>query len=145
MRNVTPAAATVTAPRARQNRLLLLVVVVILVVLLFRACAGHENRYEHIAHQFTQAVQNDDVAAVQSLENTEIAAETPRGRVGSAADRLAPLGTIKSVKEITPPNSPPRVHEFVVQFAKGSVEERYTFDPQDKVFRFDFHAPRTGA
>ncbi len=137
VKNVTP------APRARQNRILLVAVLVILVVLLFRACAGRENTYEHIAHQFTQAVQSNDVATVQSLENSEIAADTSRGRVGSAADRLAPLGKIKSVKEITPSGVPPRVHEFLVQFDKGSVEERYTFDPQDKVFRFDFRPPHT--
>jgi hypothetical protein len=138
-RNVTPPA------RARQNRLILLAVIVVLLVLVFRACAGHENRYESIARQFTQAVQNDDVPAVQKLENSETAADTPRGRVGSAADALAPLGKIRAVKEVTPSGDQPRVHEFDVRFEKGIVHERFRFDPNDKVVLFHFDAPQTGS
>jgi len=142
VRNVTPARIAVPPARAKQNRLLLLVLVVVVLVLLFRACGAHESKYESIARQFTQAVQNDDVPAVQKLENAETAVQTSKGRVGSASDRLAPLGKIKSVKDTTPSGAARGVHEFLVTFDNGSVQERFTFDPQDKVYTFNFRAPR---
>ncbi|BDE05121.1 hypothetical protein WPS_03970 [Vulcanimicrobium alpinum] len=135
LRNVTP------PPRARQNSILILALVVVVVALVLRACAGGENTYEKIAHQFTQAVQNNDLAAVQKLENSQTAADTTHGRLGRGADAFGPLGKIKRVKETPTNDTTPRVHEFDVTFEKGTVHEKLQFDPQNKVFRFRYDAP----
>ncbi|MBV8581199.1 MAG: hypothetical protein JOZ86_11285 [Candidatus Eremiobacteraeota bacterium] len=148
MTNVTPTpppggprAVTTPNPRARQNQILILAVFVIALVLLVRACAGGENRYEKIAHEFTQAVQSNDLASVAKLENAEIAAETTRTQVAHGADVLAPLGKIQRVRENTPKNDPARVHEFDVTFEKATVHEKFQFDPNDKVFRWKYDPP----
>jgi hypothetical protein len=146
--NVTPPSAagprpvTTPTPRARQNQLILLAVFFIVLVLLVRACAGAENKYEKIAHQLTQAIQNGDVAAVQKLENVGTAADMPRERLGHATDQLAPLGKIKRVKENTPASDGPRIHEFDVTFEKGTVHENIELDPQDKIFHFHYTLPQ---
>ncbi|HEY0613812.1 MAG TPA: hypothetical protein VGC96_04185 [Candidatus Elarobacter sp.] len=148
MRNVTPPAAagprpvTTPNPAARRNQIIILAVFVIVLVLLVRACAGGENKYEKIAHELTQAVQNNDYNAVAKLENAETAAEMGRGRLGAAADALAPLGKIERVKENTPANDGPRVHEFDVRFANGTVHEKIQLDPTDKVFHFAYDRPQ---
>ncbi|MBV9440389.1 MAG: hypothetical protein JOZ24_10395, partial [Candidatus Eremiobacteraeota bacterium] len=66
---------TTPNPSARRNQIIILAVFVIVLVLLVRACAGGENRYEKIAHQLTEAVQNNDYNGVAKLENSETAAE----------------------------------------------------------------------
>jgi hypothetical protein len=147
VKNVTPPPAgprpvTTPTPRARQNQLILLAVFFIVLVLLVRACAGGENRYEKIAHQLTQAIQNGDVAAVQRLENVGTAADMPRERLGRATDKMAPLGKIRRVKENTPASDAQRFHEFDVTFEKGTVHEKIEFDPQDKVFHFKYDDPK---
>lgn len=149
MKNVGPSTAqprTVgAAPQKRPfpTQLVILVVAVILVVLLLRACIGGENKYEKTAHQLTQAVQNNDFAAVAKLENSQTAATMGRGRLGRAADTLGPLGKIKKVHENTPAGDGPRVHEFDVSFDNGTVHEKIVFDPDDKVFKFQYDAPVT--
>ncbi|GAC1659343.1 MAG: hypothetical protein NVS4B13_03860 [Candidatus Elarobacter sp.] len=151
MKNITPnpaqprAGTAASAPAAgkRRSQIVILAVVVIALVLLVRACAGRENTYEKVAHELTQAVQNNDFAAAAKLENSETAAEMGRGRLGHAADALAPLGKIKKVHENTPSGDGPRVHEFDVTFANGIVHEKIQFDPQDKVFHFHYDQPVT--
>jgi hypothetical protein len=149
--NVTPPGApgaaarpvTTPTPRSRQNQIIALAVFVIVLVLLVRACSGHENRYERIARDFTAAVQNNDYAGVTKLENSETAAETTRGRLGRGADALSPLGKIRSVREDTPKGDAARVHEFNVTFDRGTVREKFKFDPQDKIVSFAYDAPQT--
>jgi hypothetical protein len=136
-----PAPATV-APQPRRNTWLILALVVLVVVILVRACATHENKYEKIVTDFNQAVQRDDIAAVQRLENVGTAADTSAQRVGHAADELAPLGAVKRVKENTPAGDRDRTHEFDVTFAKGTVHETFEFDPQDKIFHFRYDPPQ---
>ena len=117
----------------------------IVLVLLVRACSGHENQYEKIARELTQAVQNNDYDARR--EARERARRPPRwGTAGSAhaADAFAPLGKIKSVKENTPADDGDRVHEFDVTFENGVVHEKIQFDPRDKVFKFKYDAHRAG-
>jgi hypothetical protein len=143
VKNVTtPPPRTVMAPKARQNQLIVLAVIVILFVVLVRACAAHENKYEHIARELTEAAQKNDLSAVTKLENSETVAETTRARLGHAADVLAPLGTVRRVKDVTPEGDPARVHEFEVTFDKGTVHEKIQFDPDDKVFHFGFDPPK---
>jgi hypothetical protein len=145
MKNVTPGPGPVRTGTAapvmdgRRNQMIILAVFVVVLVLLVRACSGRENRYEHIAHQLTQAVQSNDVAAAQKLETRETAADMSHQRFGQAVDAFAPLGKIESVKEVTPPNDGDRVHEFDVRFQNGTVHERIKFDPDDKVFKFVFN------
>jgi hypothetical protein len=143
VKNVTtPPPRTVMPPKARQNQLIVLAVILVLFVVLVRACAGHENKYEHIARELTEAAQKNDYTAVTKLENSETVAETTRARLGNAADKLAPLGAVKRVKDTTPEGDPARVHEFEVTFDKGTVHEKIQFDPDDKVFHFGFDAPK---
>jgi hypothetical protein len=149
MKNVTPgpgpgpARTGTTAPvlDARRNQIFILAVFVIVLVLLVRACSGRENRYERAAHELTAAVQRNDFAAVQKLETKETAAGMSHSRFGHAVDAFAPLGKIDSVKEVTPPDDGARVHEFAVKFQNGSVHEKIKFDPDGKIFTFEF-APR---
>lgn len=128
---------------ARRNQIVVLAVVVIVLVLLVKACSGHENRYEQIARDLTQAVQSNDYNAVAKLENVQTAADMGRGRLGRAADTFGPLGKVRRVKENTPSGDAPRVHEFDLTFEHGTVHEKIQFDPQDKVFHFAYDAPVT--
>ena len=147
MKNVTPGPGPVrtgtTAPvlDARRNQVFILAVFVIVLVLLVRACSGRENQYERIAHELTAAVQSNDYTAVSKLENSETAATMGRGRLGAAADKLAPLGKIKRVRENTPATDGPRVHEFDVSFDRATVHEKIQFDPENKVFAFHYDPP----
>lgn len=136
-----PAGGTVAGADARRNQIVVLAVAVIVIVLIAKACAGHENRYERTARELTQAVQNNDYSAVAKLENVQTAADMGRGRLGHAADVLAPLGRVRRVRETTPSGDPPRVHEFDVRFDRGTVHETIQFDPEDKVYHFQYGAP----
>ncbi|MDQ6941877.1 MAG: hypothetical protein M3169_05085 [Candidatus Eremiobacteraeota bacterium] len=147
MKNVTPGPGPVrtgtVAPvmDARRNQIIILAVFVVVMVLLVRACSGRENQYERTAHELTAAAQNNDYAGVAKLENSQTAATMGRGRLGAAADKLAPLGKIKRVHENTPASDGPRVHEFDVTFDKGTVHEKIQFDPDNKVFGFHYDPP----
>ena len=144
MKNVTPGPGPVRTGTAgpvmdgRRNQILILVVFVIVLVLLVRACSGRENQYERIAHELTAAVQNNDYNAVAKLENAQTAVTMGRGRLGAAADKLAPLGKIKRVHENTPSSDGPRAHEFDVTFDRGTVHEKILFDPENKVVTFHY-------
>jgi len=143
MRNVTPGVHTRAAPpRSRANQSLVLAIALVVLVLLARACFPGENRYERIAGAVTTALQRNDLGAVQKYENAETAAEMSRVRVAQAADKLAPLGALRRVRETTPKDAPPRVHEFDVSFAKGTVHERMQLDPENKVVHFHYDAPQ---
>jgi len=126
------------APAAtQQRRLLIFAVVAVLVFLVLRACAGHENKYENLARELTVALQNNDLAAVDKLQNAETATHITRGIVGRWADRLVPLGKVKSVKEVTPSGAAARRHEFDVTFDKGRLHEDLQVDPEDKIVHFN--------
>ena len=146
MKNVTPPVAgprPVTTPNAssRRNQIVILAVFVIVLVLLVRACAGGENRYEKIAHEFTSVVQNNDLTAAQKLMNAETGANFTRQRLGAGADLLAPLGKLKHVKEVTPANDGERVHEFDLTMDQGAVHARLKLDPEDKIVLFHYDKP----
>lgn len=132
MQNVTQ------PPRARQTQTIILALAVVLLVLLVRACFPGENKYEKIADGMTQALQRNDVAAVQKYQNAETATSVNRARVGHAADVLSPLGKLKRTKEATPSGAGDRVHEFDLTFDRGTVHEKMKLDPEDKVVRFQY-------
>jgi hypothetical protein len=147
MKNVTPGPGPVRTGTAapvmdgRRNQLVILAVFVLVLVLLVRACSGRENQYEKIAHELTAAVQNNDFNAVAKLENAQTVVTMGRGRLGAAADKLAPLGKIKRVHENTPASDGERVHEFDVTFDRGAVHEKILFDPENKVVSFKYDPP----
>lgn len=147
MKNVTPPpapgprAVTTPTPISRQNQLILLAIFVIVLVVLVRACSGGENRYEKIAHEYTQAIADGNLAAAQKLMNSGTAADLSHQRFGAATDAFAALGKIRRAKENTPANDPPRVHEFNVLFEKGTVHEKMEFDPDGKIFHFHYDPP----
>lgn len=148
MKNVTPALGgtgrgPAAAKRPALNPILLIAVAVVLVFLLLRACAHHENTYEKIAHDFTTAVQANDLAKVDTFENAQTRRSTNHARVGKAADTLAPLGKIKEVKENTPSGAPAGGHEFLVTFDKGTATEKIVFDPDNKIVSFNYELGNT--
>lgn len=143
--NMPPARVTANAPPRRRSSLgqtAILAAAVIALILLARACFPGPNRYEKLARGVTEALQRNDLAAVQKLENAQTAVEMSRVRVAQAADTFAPLGKLRSVRETTPKDAPPRVHDFDVRFDKGRVHERMQVDPQDKVVHFHYDAPQ---
>jgi hypothetical protein len=121
-----------------QRRLIVYAVVAIIVIVLVRGLFFHENKYEKIARDVTVALQKNDLATVEKYQNAETATEVNRGIVGRAADKLAPLGSLKRVKEITGSNAPVRGHEFTVTFDRGTVDEKMRLDPQDKIVSFSY-------
>jgi hypothetical protein len=136
MRSLT---ATPSTARAKQNQLIYVAIIVILVAIIARSLFGHhENKYEKIARDVTVALQANDVATVKKYQNAETATEVNRARVGHAADVLAPLGKLQSVKEVTAQGAAPRVHDFDLRFQRGTVHEAIRFDPEDKIVRFNY-------
>ncbi len=137
-----PSLPGITPPRnpsrARRVQIAWLAALVIVIGLILRACEHRDNTYEGIARQLTVAVQANDLAAVQKLENSETAVDMTRARLGQASDALAPLGHIRRLREAPATGDPPRVHEFDVSFDRGEVHEKIQFDPDDKVFHFRY-------
>jgi hypothetical protein len=130
---------TTTAGNPRGRQLLIGFIVVLLAFEVFRLVFGHhQNRYEKLAYDVTVALQNNNLDEVKKYQNAETATLINRGIVGRAADRLAPLGKLKSVKEITPSTAPDQVHEFTVAFDKGSVHEKMKVDPDFKIVHFEY-------
>uniref|UniRef100_E6Q2Z9 Lipoprotein n=1 Tax=mine drainage metagenome TaxID=410659 RepID=E6Q2Z9_9ZZZZ len=92
------------------------------------SCGG-ENRYERLADRITQAMQNNSIAPVQNELAKGI--NIDRVRVAEAADALAPLGKIESVKEVKP--CEPGVHCFIVKFQKATYREKLRLDENGKI------------
>ena len=130
-------------PAARSNprglQLLLLLAALLLVFGIFRALRHHDNKYEQLARGVTVALQSNDVDGVKKYQNAETATLITRGIVGRAADRLAPLGKLKAVKEVTPGGAPDRTHEFDVTFERGTVHETLKVDPDYKIVHFEYN------
>lgn len=136
MPNVTPRRATASNPRGRQ--LLIALVALIVIFGLIKVFGPHENKYEKLARNVTVALQSNDVDAVKKYQNAETATTVNRGIVGRAADRLAPLGKLKDVKEVTAQDAPDRVHEFDVTFERGTIHEKIKVDPDFKIVHFQY-------
>ena len=88
-----------SADRARRSSSIAFVVLVC-------AAQGHENKYERIAHELTDAVQNNDFAGVTKLENRRRPPTRRTAGSGPPTDALAPLGKIRRVHE-TPRRATP--------------------------------------
>jgi hypothetical protein len=134
--NIAPRRTAAVNPRGRQ--LLIALVILILLVGLVKVFGPHANKYETLARDVTTALQRNDVDAVKKYQNAETATTVTRGIVGRAADRLAPLGKLKSVKEVTPQDAPERVHEFDVTFDNGAIHEKMKLDPDSKIVHFQY-------
>ncbi len=99
-----------------------------LATLALAGCGG-ENRYERLADRITQAMQNNSIAPVQNELAKGI--NIDRVRIAEAADVLAPLGKIESVKEVKPCD--PGVHCFIVKFQKATYREKLRLDENGKI------------
>ncbi|MGD0474858.1 MAG: hypothetical protein ABSB70_16810 [Candidatus Velthaea sp.] len=131
---------TTTASNPRGRQLLIVLVVVLVVFEALKLMFGHhENKFEKLAYNVTAALQNNNLDEVKKYQNAETATMINRGIVGRAADRLAPLGKIKTVKETTPSGSPDQIHEFTVAFDKGTVHEKMKVDPELKIVHFEYN------
>jgi hypothetical protein len=130
---------TTTARNPRGRQLLIAFIVLLLAFEILRLVFGHHaNKYEKLAWDVTAALQSNNLDEVKKYQNAETATLINRGIVGRAADTLAPLGKLKSVKETTPSGSPDRVHEFDVAFEKGAVHEKMKIDPDFKIVHFTY-------
>lgn len=90
-----------------------------------------------LAHDLTMALQSNDVAAVKSYQDATTAAMITPEIVAHAAKQLSPLGSIKSVNDVTPGGAP--VHIFDVTFDHGVVREKIKVDPDFKIVQFAYH------
>lgn len=127
-------------PASSRRSVLILFAVAAILGALVHTWLSRENPYEHVAHDMTVALQRDDLAAVESFQNAETATEVNHARVGRAADALAPLGVLKSVKE-TGADLDRRVYDFDLTFEHGKLHETIRFDPQNKVVAFHYDPP----
>jgi hypothetical protein len=131
---------TTTARSPRGRQLLIGFIAVLLMFELWRLLFGHHaNTYEKLAYNVTVALQNNNLDEVKKYQNAETATLINRGVVGRAADALAPLGKLKSVRETTPSDAPDRVHEFDVAFDKGAIHEKMKVDPENKIVHFTYN------
>jgi hypothetical protein len=132
-------------PLPQSRRLLLIALVLIIGYGVATSVFGHhDNTYEKIAAQMTQALENNDLAGVEKFQNAETATQVTHAIVGRDADVFKPLGNVKKVRETTPADASEgarRIHEFDVTFDKGVVHETIRFDPQDKVVGFKYELP----
>jgi len=125
----------------RQRRILIAVLAVIVLLLAYRVVFTHrDNAFEKIAGNVTLALQNDDVAGVQSYQNAETATYVTRARVGRGSDVLLPLGKLKDVKQ-TSADTDTRRYTFELTFDHGTLTERIKFDPDNKIVSFAYDAP----
>jgi preprotein translocase subunit SecG len=141
MSSALPPAQPVRTTRPARTGLsrstILLIVFFIVLGMVLRACFAHKSDYEKIAAGVTQALQNNDIAAVEKYQNAETATEVNRARVGHASDVLAPLGKLETVKETSVDNDT-RIHQFDLKFEHGEVHETIKFDPAEKIVAFRY-------
>jgi len=139
VKTALPARGGAAASGSRRPMLLAIFAAIVVAVVL-RSCFFNENDFEKIAREVTAALQRDDLATVVKYQNAETATEVNRERVGRASDALAPLGSLKSVKE-TNVDADKRIHDFTVTFDKGTLHETIKFDPQKKIVGFHYDPP----
>jgi predicted Holliday junction resolvase-like endonuclease len=117
----------------------MIAVVLVIVILLVRAVVmHHETSYEKVARELTDALQQNDIAAVDKLQNSETRAHVTRAAVGHAAEVFKPLDRLDRVRETAVDGE---THEFDAFFDKGTVHETIQFDPDNRVVHFKFDPP----
>ncbi len=110
------------------SRPIVLALIAVLAIVAARMIFGqHDNAYERVARDVTAALQKNDVAAVRSYQEAGMAANVTASRVGRGADDLAPLGTIKSVKQTS--------------FDNDTGFYGFDVDPDKKIVRFHYDEP----
>ena len=128
---------TIPTPVNRQRSTILAVIAVLVAVFLLSRLLPHENRYERLATKITQAIANNDMRPVEKNFNAIRRPELQdRARVGNLSNLVTPLGKLKRSKEDTPAGSPEGYHQFVEQFDKGTLLEKYQLDADGKVVKF---------
>jgi len=131
--------STVPPAKTNQRNILIAAVVIVLVFVLFRTFGPHENKFEKMAGDVTQAIQKNDSAALAKDFDATAREQMTRQRVGAASDALAPLGKLKSVKEDTPAGTADRVHMFVLTFDHGTAREQFKYDLDGKAEGFNYN------
>jgi hypothetical protein len=139
MKQALPGGATmVKPPGANPTRIILIVIVLAIVIALVRSVfSHHESSYERTARELTTGLQNNDIAAVDKLQNSETRTHVTRAAVGHAADVFKPLDKLERVRQTGTPTG--ETHEFDATFAKGVVHETIRFDPDGKIVRFQYN------
>ena len=133
--------STVPPAKTNQRNILIAAVAIVLAFVLFRTFGPHENKFEKTASDVTMAIQKNDSAALAKDFDATAREQMTRQRVGAAADALAPLGKLKSVKEDTPADAGERVHEFKLTFEHGTLRERFKYDVDGKAEGFKYDQP----
>lgn len=116
-----------------KNRLIALASVASLAL---AACA-HENAYESEADKITKAVQANTFANVSSDIDPSVLKRISRVKVAEDSAILAPLGPIKSVKEV-PCTDGYSGHCLTIEFEKGTADERIALNDQKKVVEWRY-------
>lgn len=128
---------TVPPPVNPQRNILITVLIVVLAFFLLSRLFTHENRYEKLATNITNAIANNDMRPVEknfnAIRRTQL---QDRARVGNLANMVVPLGKLKRSKENTPSGAPAGYHQFTEQFEKGTLFEKYQLDSDGKVVNF---------
>lgn len=130
--------STVPPAKTNQRNILIAAVAIVLVFVLYRSFV-HENKFEKMASDVTQAIQKNDSAALAKDFDATAREQMTRQRVGAASDALAPLGKLKSVKEDTPAGTADRVHMFVLTFDHGTAREQFKYDLDGKAEGFNYN------
>ncbi len=142
----TQAPHTTLPPARKPGSIIITVVAVIVAFFLLSRLFPHENRYEKLATNITNAIANNDMRPVEKSFNAVRRTQLQdRARVGNLSNMVVPLGKLKRSKENTPSGSPAGYHQFVEQFEKGTLFEKYQLDPDGKVVNFFIGPGATGA
>jgi len=95
----TPAITGARPPQrvsATTSFLLAAIVALIVFVLIREIFVHHDTKYETIATQMTQALQNNDLAGVEKFQNAETATLVTHAIVGRDADAFRTAGQIEA-------------------------------------------------
>jgi hypothetical protein len=135
MKTALPGGVTIAKPPgANPVRVVMIAVVAVIVIFLVRSVfMHHESTYERIARELTTALQQNDIAGVDKLQNSETRTHVTRAAVGRDADLFAPLGKLDRVRQTAVDGE---THEFDAVFANGTVHETIQFDPDNKIVHF---------
>jgi hypothetical protein len=125
-------------PRPRRSGGMLPVIAVVLALAgAFSLFSRHENRYERLATDVTEAIENNDMRPVERRFNALRRPELEdRAKVGALSDFVNAGGKLKRIKEDTPKDASVGYHHFIAEFEKGTRSEDLTLDADGKIAAF---------
>ena len=101
-------------------------------VLLAIAGCSHASNEQKIADDLTQAIYNNDVAAVQQNFTSDLAAQVTRASVGQLSDMMHQIGNYQGLTE-TGSDLPAKRYIFDAKFDKGDMTVRIRLDNNGKL------------